>query len=96
MLNVERMTYAFILLGLVLGGFSVYCCSSYIALFGKYFPTLRYLPMAKGAAQLATLVTFYKLGDYVYTSRRYGSNDNRTNGLLYSNRYYTDNKEALM
>lgn len=82
--------------GITAGVFALYCCRSYLTYFERYFPTLRYLPLAKGIASLSTIVAFYKLGDYVFTSQRYGSNDHRFNGSLFSNRYYADNKAALM
>lgn len=62
----------------------------------KYIPRLRYQPVAKFLAQASTVFIFYKTGDYYFTARRYGSNDARMNGLMYSNSYYSQNKEALI
>ena len=82
--------------GIGAGIFSVYACSSYFTYFKRFFPSLKYWAGAKFLAQAGTIYAFYKLGDYYFTSRRYGSNDPRMNGLMYSNRYYSENKESLM
>ncbi|KAL4445552.1 hypothetical protein ABPG74_004626 [Tetrahymena malaccensis] len=84
------------ILGLFTGGFALYCCNSYFHYFERYFPRLRYQPFTKFLAQATTVYFFFKLGDYYFTSRRYGSNDARMNGLMYSNTYYSTNKEALI
>lgn len=84
------------IIGIGAGLFSVYACSSYFSYFKRYFPSLKYWSGAKFLAQAFTVYAFYKLGDYYFTSRRYGSNDPRMNGLMYSNRYYSENKESLI
>jgi len=86
------------LLGLGVGIFSVYSTRNITSkLLRTYYPRAYIMKTPHYVGQALFVYACYRLGDFFYTSRRYGANSKLTVGVpIISNRYYIDNKESFM
>ena len=86
------------LLGLGVGAFTVYSTRNIVSkLLRANYPRVYILKTPHTIGQILFVYASYKLGDYFYTSRRYGANSKLTVGIpVISNRHYIDNKESFM
>jgi len=85
--------------GTLLGLFVAATQQGYLDRIAKlYIPRLHYQPWFRTTTNALIVLFFYKLGDYVYTSRRFGADYKISNHIhpLIGNRTYIDSREAFV
>jgi len=83
-------------IGLTTGIFATYCFSPWVGKLAVHFPRLYYQPWVGNICKIASVFVFYRIGDYIFSSRRWGGNYSVSNPFMLNNRNFCTNRENFV